>query len=101
MTAFALVALLVTFPPDHFKCTVRGTAYAVSGHIDLPVRTDGCLMVKQEVRDNGLILHLGQTWVLIPFPKSGGHLHFAYRWGSLVATISGVETAIAYGVDDE
>lgn len=88
---------VVGIPPDHFKCTVRGTIYAMEGKLAAPNRTDGCLMIRHDVDGNGLTLRYSGTWVLIPFPPDGGHQSFAYRWGSLVATIAGREVPIAWG----
>lgn len=84
-------------PPDHFKCTVRGTMYAMGGKLEGPNRTDGCLMIRHDIDGNGMTLRYSGTWVLIPFPPDGGHQSFAYRWGSLVATIAGREVPIAWG----
>ena len=86
-----------SFPPDTFKCTVRGTIYAMAGKLEGPNRTDGCLMIRHDIDGNGLTLRYSSTWVLIPFPPDGGHQAFAYRWGSLVATIAGREVPIAWG----
>jgi len=85
--------------PDDVKCTVRGTVYAEDGKIDPPMRTDGCQMIRHEVHANGLTLSYRGRWVLIPFPLSGGHIQFAYRWGSATATIAGKEWAVARGGD--
>ncbi len=85
------------FPPDTFKCTVRGTVYVEAGKLDKPYRTDGCVMIRHALIDNSLELRYSGRWVLIPFPLSGGHLQFAYRWGSPVATIAGREVPIAWG----
>lgn len=90
---------LVSMPPDLFKCTVRGTLYVEAGKLDKPNRTDGCVMIRHTVIDNSLELRYSGRWVLIPFPPAGGHLEFAYRWGSPVATIGGKEVAIAWGAD--
>lgn len=86
-----------SFPPDTFKCTVRGTIYAMAGQLEAPNRTDGCLMIRHDLDGNGLTLRYSGIWVLIPFPPDGGHQSFAYRWGSLVATIAGREVPIAWG----
>lgn len=88
---------VVSVPPELFKCTIRGTVYAESGKIDPPKRTDGCVMIRHDVDGNGLTLRYSGIWVLIPFPTSGGHVPFAYRWGSPVATIAGREVPIAWG----
>lgn len=90
---------LVSMPPELFKCTVRGTVYVEAGKLDKPYRTDGCVMIRHELVDNSVQLRYSGRWVLIPFPASGGHLEFAYRWGSPVATIAGREVPIAWGED--
>lgn len=89
----------VSMTPEQFKCTIRGTVYAESGTLDKPYRTDGCVMIRHTILDNSLELRYSGRWVLIPFPPSGGHLEFAYRWGSPVATIAGREVPIAWGAD--
>lgn len=94
-----LVPLAVSMPPELFKCTVRGTIYIEAGKLDKPNRTDGCVMIRHALIDNSLELRHSGRWVLIPFPMSGGHLEFAYRWGSPVATIAGREVPIAWGED--
>lgn len=71
--------------------------YAMAGKLEGPNRTDGCLMIRHDIDGNGLTLRHSGTWVLIPFPPDGGHQVFAYRWGSLVATIAGREVPIAWG----
>jgi hypothetical protein len=86
-----------SFGPDNFKCTVRGSAYVMSGKIESAVRQDGCTMIRQELEANGLTLRYGSRWVLIPFPLGRGHTPFAYRWGSAVATVGGHEVPVAKG----
>ena len=88
---------LVSMPPELFKCTVRGTVYVEAGKLDKPYRTDGCVMIRHALIDNSLELRYSGRWVLIQFPPAGGHLEFAYRWGSPVATIAGREVPIAWG----
>ena len=87
----------MSIPPEMFKCTVRGTAYVESGKVESPYRTDGCVMIRHKTKDNALELRYSGRWVMIPFPQHGGHVEFAYRWGSPVATVGGRETPIAWG----
>lgn len=94
---YEIVPFTVSMPPELFKCTVRGTVYVEAGKLDKPYRTDGCVMIRHELVDNSVQLRYSGRWVLIPFPVSGGHLEFAYRWGSPVATIAGREVPIAWG----
>jgi len=89
--------LPTSFTPDDLKCTVRGTVYAEDGKIDLPERSDGCQMIRAEVSDNGLTLRYRGRWAFIVFPPSGGHMSFAYRWGSASATIAGQEVGVFRG----
>lgn len=94
-----IFTLPVSMPPELFKCTVRGTIYIEAGKLDKPYRTDGCVMIRHALIDNSLELRYSGRWVLIPFPPSGGHLEFSYRWGSPVATIAGREVPIAWGAE--
>lgn len=97
LAAILSLALTVSMPPELFKCTIRGSVYAMEGKLEPPYRTDGCVMIRHEVEANGLMFRYSGTWVLIPFPPNGWHLEFAYRWGSPVATIAGREVPIAWG----
>lgn len=97
LAAILSFVLVSSIPPEVFKCTVRGSVYSMEGKLDRPYRTDGCSMILHDMDGNGVTFRYGGTWVLIPFPPNGGHLEFAYRWGSPVATIAGREVPVAWG----
>jgi hypothetical protein len=85
---------LASFNRATFKCTVRGSLYTNQGAGSLTERIDGCHMLDVSLKDEGLVVSYHATRVIIPVPLSGGHMQWAYTWGSLVATIGGHEVPI-------
>jgi len=86
-----------SFTPDDLTCTVRGTVYAEQGKIALSGRSDGCQMIRVELQDNGMTLRYRGRFAFLVFPPDGGHMPFAYRWGSMTATIAGKEVNVFRG----